>query len=121
MKLRGLNEALRPNAQWALDVAAYYRVPVEVTSVYRSTSEQRELYDNYLWCLRSGQFGRTAECRYPANRPGDSAHNYGLAWDSVVSPEFQGWWDYVRRYAGFEVLPNDRIHAQLPNWRSYLT
>lgn len=118
--LRGLNSGLRPNAEWALAVAEYYHVPVEVTSVYRPISEQQELYDNYLDCLRRGAFGREPGCMYPANRPGDSAHNYGLAWDSWVEPEYQDWWDAVRRYAGFEVLANDRIHAQLPNWRRYL-
>jgi hypothetical protein len=71
-------------------------------------------------CLREGLMGRTPECRYPANRPGDSAHNFGLAWDSTVDPQFQGWWDYVRSAVGFQVLPNDRIHAQLPSWRRYV-
>jgi hypothetical protein len=83
-------------------------------------SEQRLLRDNYEACIRSGNFGKTRECRYPANRPGDSAHNFGLAWDSTVDPRYQGWWDYVRRALGFEVLENDRIHAQLPNWRRYV-
>lgn len=109
MTLAGLNPGLRPNAQWCLDVAAYYDVPVTVTSVYRSWAAQAELYQRYL-------AGRS---KYPANRPGDSAHNFGLAWDSVVPDWAQDWWDAVRRYAGFEVLPNDRIHAQLPRWRDY--
>lgn len=120
MKLRGLHPSLRPYAEYALQVAARYRVPVEVTSVYRSNREQQELYDNYVRCLRQGLFGRTPECRYPANRPGDSAHNFGLAWDSTVEPRYQAWWDYVRRAVGFEVLQNDRIHAQLPGWRRYI-
>jgi len=111
MTLAGLHPGLRDAAQWCLDVASYYGVPVDVTSVYRSWTEQNDLYAKYV----------AGKSKYPANRPGDSAHNYGLAWDSWVPSEYQDWWDYVRRLAGFEVLPNDRIHAQLPSWRSYVT
>ena len=117
---RGLHEALRPAAEWTLAVADYYEVPVTVTSVFRSWEDQTRLRRNYEACLASGEFGKTAQCRYPANRPGDSAHNWGLAWDSTVPERYQSWWDAVRRYAGFEVLENDRIHAQLPSWRSYV-
>lgn len=102
-----------------MKTAEYFSVPVQVTSVYRSWEEQAKLWMRYQDCLRRGTFG-TGECLYPANRPGDSAHNFGLAWDSTTEPQFQDWWDYVRRLAGFEVLSNDRIHAQLPSWRSYL-
>lgn len=118
--LRGLHGALRPSADYALEVASRYGVPVEVTSVYRSNREQSELRANYERCLAEGRFGREAGCMFPANRPGDSAHNYGVAWDSTVAPRFQAWWDYVRRAVGFEVLNNDRIHAQLPGWRRYV-
>lgn len=110
MQLRGLHDALKPNAQWALDVAEYYGVPVTVTSIYRSWGEQAELRRRY----------EQGKSRFPANQPGDSAHNYGLAWDSTVPDRYQEWWDYVRRLAGFEVLSNDRIHAQLFNWRGYV-
>jgi len=118
MALRGLNQGLRPNAQWTLDVARHFGVPVTVTSVFRSWTEQRALRENFERCVAAGTFGRPGRCRFPANRPGDSAHNWGLAFDSTVAPEFQDWWDMVRRHAGFEVLPNDRIHAQFPNWRA---
>lgn len=120
MKLRGLHPQLRPYASYALEVAARYNVPVTVTSVYRSMQEQRELRDNYEWCLRTGRFGKEKGCMYPANKPGDSAHNYGLAWDSWVEPKYQAWWDYVRQAIGWKILPNDRIHAELPNWRRYV-
>lgn len=118
--LRGLHSQLRPYAEYAVQVARRYNVPVSVTSVYRSNREQAELRDNYEDCLRRGAFGREPGCMFPANRPGDSAHNFGLAWDSTVDPRFQGWWDYVRTAVGFQVLPNDRIHAQLPSWRRYV-
>lgn len=120
LKLSGLHPEVRAAAQWALDVANYYDVPVTVTSGFRSWEEQARLRRNYEQCLATGQMGKTPDCRFPANRPGDSAHNFGLAWDSVVPTWAQAWWDMVREYAGFEVLSNDRIHAQVPNWRQYV-
>lgn len=117
-KLGGLNPALQPYARWCLDVAAAYGVPITVTSVYRPTSQQRELYEQYQACLRAGTFG-TSRCptRWPANPPGQSAHEYGLAWDSVAPEHAQAWWKSVREFAGFRVPANDVIHAEYPNWR----
>lgn len=110
-KLSGLHPQVREAAEWALSWADYYGVPVTVTSGLRTLEEQAELRRRY-------EQGRSA---FPANRPGDSSHNYGLAWDSVVPPWAQEWWDYVRRLAGFEVLANDVIHAQVPSWRQYVS
>lgn len=107
MRLSGLADWIRPYAEWCLAVADYYGVTVTVTSTFRSWAEQERL-------RRRWEDGLSP---WPANRPGDSAHQYGLAWDSVVHPDLQPWWDYVRRYAGFEVLDNDAIHAQVPSWR----
>jgi len=109
VRLAGLNQGLRPAAEWSLAVADFYRVPVEVTSVYRSWIAQKRLRDRWL----------AGKSKWPANRPGDSAHNFGLAWDSTVPDWAQEWWNHVRRLAGFEVLPNDEIHAQLTNWRDF--
>lgn len=120
LKLAGLDRNVRAAAEWALAWADYYQVPVTITSGFRSWADQERLYTNYVQCVSSGDFGHTPDCQYPANRPGDSAHNYGWAWDSVVPSRYQDWWDYVRRAAGFEILSNDRIHAQVPNWRQYV-
>jgi len=87
--------------------------------VYRSWTNQKRLRDRYEKCLRDGMMGKKRGCMFPANKPGDSAHNYGFAWDSVVEDRYQAWWDMVRRLAGFEVLPNDLIHAQLTRWRDF--
>ena len=110
VSLRGLDPLVRERAELCLQVAEYFGVPVTVTSTFRSWNEQQALYDRF----------KRGQSQFPANRPGDSAHGYGWAWDSVVAPEVQDWWDSVRRWAGFEVLPNDRIHAEVPNWRQYL-
>jgi len=110
-RLKGLDSRLYPYAQWAVDIARYYGIDPTITSTFRSWEEQTILRQRY----------ERGESLFPANRPGDSAHNYGWAWDSVVPEPDQGLWDAIRRYVGFEVLPNDIIHAQLPDWRSYRT
>lgn len=113
---RGLHRDVRPYADYALQIANYYRVPVTVTSVYRDLTTQARLRRAYETCVAQGRFPGPG-CRYPANRPGDSAHNFGLAWDSVTEPQYQDWWDAVRQWIGFRVPPNDRIHAEVPDWR----
>lgn len=109
-KLSGLHPQIRQAAEWCLQVARHFSVPVTVTSVYRSFEEQERL--RLRW--------ESGLSRWPANRPGDSAHNYGLAWDSSVPDWAQRWWDEVRRYAGWHVPRNDEIHAALPDWRRYV-
>jgi hypothetical protein len=111
---------VREAAEWALGWADYYGVPVEVVSGFRTRESQAALRRNYEQCLASGRFGQGPDCKYPANRPGFSAHEYGLAWDSTVPAYAQAWWDYVRRSAGFVVLPADLPHAEAPNWRGFV-
>jgi len=109
IQLRGLDSRVRPYAEYAFEIARYYGIDPTVTSTYRSWEQQQKLRDRWEQGLSS----------FPANRPGDSAHNYGWAFDAVVPAEQQGLWDQIRAYVGFEVLPNDIIHAQVPNWRQY--
>lgn len=120
MKLAGLEPSVRAAAEWCVAVAEYYGVPVTVTSGFRSVEHQARLYRNYQRCVAAGEFGKTARCMFPAAPPGSSSHNYGLAWDSTTEPWAQSWWNYVRELAGFQVLPNDIIHAQVPNWQEYV-
>ena len=120
MRLAGLHPDVRRNAEWALGWANFYRVPVDVTSGLRSWIEQNRLRTNFEQCVATGRFGKTRECRFPANRPGDSSHEFGLAWDSVTEPWAQEWWTHVRRLAGFDVPAGDIIHAQVPNWRDFV-
>jgi len=109
MQLRGLDSRVRPYAEYAMQIANYYGIVPTVTSVYRSWAEQQSLRSRW----------ERGESAFPANRPGDSAHNYGWAFDAVVPADQQSLWDQIRAYVGFEVLPNDIIHAQVPNWRQY--
>lgn len=117
MRLAGLDRAIRPAADYALQLADYFGIPVTVTSGFRSWEEQAKLRANYEQCLATGRAGQGPDCRYPANRPGDSAHNWGLAFDSSVPAEYQPAWDYIRQVIGFNVPSNDRIHAEYPGWR----
>jgi len=92
-----------------MQIANHYGIVPTVTSVYRSWGAQQRLRSRW----------ERGESNFPANRPGDSAHNYGWAFDAVVPAADQSLWDQIRAYVGFEVLPNDIIHAQVPNWRQY--
>jgi len=109
LKLSGVHPEVRERAQWALGWAEYYGVPITVTSGFRSWEEQQRLYSTYL----------QGQSRWPAAPPGQSSHGYGLAFDSTTDPRFQDWWTMVRQMAGFQVLENDIIHGQVPNWRDY--
>lgn len=120
VKLAGLHPDVRAAAEWCLDIADQFGVPVSVASGFRSRAEQTRLRRNYEQCLRTGQFGRTRDCLYPANKPGFSAHEYGLAFDSTAPAEFMPWWIELRRYAGFHVIDADAPHAEVPSWRDYV-
>lgn len=107
---RGLHPQVRPYADFAIQIAQHYGLTPTVTSTFRDWEEQLRL-------RRDWEAGRS---QWPANRPGDSAHNWGLAWDSHVPDDQWPLWTAIREYVGFEVLPNDRIHAQVPDWRTWV-
>ena len=67
---------LQPFARDLVDAAGAAGLQPRVTSTRRSYSEQRRLYSRYL----AGISG------YPVAPPGHSAHEYGWAFDMVVSP-----------------------------------
>ena len=76
-----------------------------VTSTIRTNSEQRRLYSRFL----AGQAG------YPVAPPGQSAHEYGLAFDMVVSPmEALADVGYTWRQWGGGWNPTDAVHFELP-------
>lgn len=76
-----------------------------ITSSYRSFDKQIKLYE-----------ARHTN-PYPVNRPGDSAHNWGLAFDSDVPDVQMPTWIWIRRQLGFRVPDNDEVHAEVPDWR----
>jgi hypothetical protein len=121
---RQLHPQLQPYADYAIAWAKSLGIVVTVTSVGRSSENQARLREQFEDCLRRGQRiwpgNPDPRCRYPANRPGDSAHEYGLAWDSDVPDQHQETWTAIRRQVGWHVPENDRVHAELPSWRQYL-
>lgn len=123
--LAGLHPAVRERAELALAWARQYGVTPTITSTYRSWAEQTRLRAQYEQCLTRGETispkNPNSACRFPANEPGDSAHNYGFAFDSWVPDEQWLLWTYFRTGAGFRVPDNDRIHAEVPEWRNYVS
>jgi len=117
--LRGLDPVVRERAELVLAWARHFGIPVSVNSGYRSFAEQTRLRRTFEGCVAAKKFPGPG-CRFPANRPGDSAHNFGLAFDSNVSPALMPWWVSIRKWAGFNVPSNDIIHAEVPNWRSFV-
>jgi len=121
--LRGLHPEVRARADAALQWAGYYRIPVTVTSGHRTWAEQEKLRARYERCLARGEritpANANPECRYPANEPGDSAHNWRLAWDSWVPAPYVDAWKAIRRYVGFAVPDVDVVHAEVPGWRAF--
>lgn len=113
-----MHPALKPYAQYAMQIAYANGITPQVTSVARSWADQSRLYANWI----------AGKSKYPANVPGDSAHQPhklngvegALAFDSVVPDEQLATWIAIRRYVGFRVPENDLIHAELPSWRSYV-
>lgn len=108
IQLRGLHPQLRPYAEYAFELAGQYGLAPVVTSVFRTWETQARLRADY-------EAGRS---RFPANRPGDSAHQYGLAWDSWVPEQHRPTWAAIREYIGWRVPANDWIHAEYPEWRN---
>jgi hypothetical protein len=109
--LLGVHPTVRAYALYAAD--AFERImgaPVRFTSGLRSREQQSRLRADYL-------AGRSP---YPANEPGDSAHEYGLAFDSVVPDPLWWAWTLIRTWVGFSVPSNDRVHAEVPSWRRYV-
>ena len=69
--LRTLHPGLIPWARWIYAVGKYYDPLLVVTSARRSSAKQAELRSRWERGLS----------KIPANRPGTSLHEYGLAFD----------------------------------------
>lgn len=108
-RLKGLEPQVRERAELALDWADFFGIPVTITSGLRTFEEQARLRSNWEAGLS----------RWPANRPGDSSHNFGLAFDSDVSDADLADWTIIREWLGFRVPGVDVIHAEVPGWRRF--
>lgn len=105
----GLADAVR----YGLAYLDAYGIATEVTSAGRSSAEQLRLHQLYL-------AGKGA----PANRPGTSAHEFGLAVDisSVHGSRHveQQYVIAVMRWVGLSnPYPHEPWHFEVPNWQRY--
>lgn len=116
-----LDARLKPWAQRLFDVAKAAGVNPRITSAFRTYAQQEALYRSFIE-------GRS---RYPAAKPGSSAHEYGLAFDMVVQGQvnqldcgilwnrwrgdFGGEEDPIHfQFPGFSPPPGPRAHAANP-------
>src|SRR5229473_7353344 len=104
-RITDLVEELQGPANDLVDAAGRAGLLPRITSTVRSNSEQRRLYNRFL----AGQAG------YPVAPPGQSAHEYGLAFDMVVSPmdalaDVGAYW--VGKGGVWSV--RDAVHFELP-------
>ncbi len=113
-----MHPEVRRAAELLLDEAEAMGLRVEVTSGFRSLGEQQILRDRFEKCVAVGRFPSPPDCKFPANRAGDSAHNFGLAFDSVVEVGSEAEWKSLRESYGFRVPSNDVIHSEVPDWRT---
>jgi len=106
VSLSGLVDEIRDAARELDAAVAYSGLVGRFTSTYRSRSEQERLYRAYI----SGRHN------YPVAPPGSSAHEYGEAFDYVVSPpEYQRdvgltWVSWGGEWGGAA----DVVHFELP-------
>lgn len=105
MGLNDLVPELR-NAAFALvDAAGSSGLQPRVTSTVRTRSEQSRLYRRFL----AGASG------YPVAPPGSSSHEYGEAFDMVVTPmEALADVGYTWQQWGGGWNPADAVHFELP-------
>jgi len=108
--LRSLDRGLLPWARWIYAVGKQQDGLLVVTSARRSSKKQAELYRRW----------RSGLSEIPANRPGTSLHEYGLAFDlarlgkSPFGDPLLAWlgqvWEWVGgRYGG----ERDPVHFQI--------
>ena len=107
--LATLDPRLIPWAKWIYAVGKYYDGRLVVTSARRSRAKQAEL-------RRRWELGQSS---IPANRPGTSLHEYGLAFDLArigkdpLGDPLLAWlgqvWEY---YGGRHGGERDPVHFQ---------
>lgn len=104
---------LIPWAQKLYDLAVSAGVRPRITSGLRSYADQQSAYEAYV----------SGRSRYPAAKPGTSAHEYGYAFDLVVdNPVDQNdlgtvWKSWRGKWGGDFRVP-DPIHFEFPGFVS---
>lgn len=112
LSLASLADDFRPWAEWIVELAKFADSQARVTSAFRTHEKQKALYELY----------RQGQSRYPAARPGQSAHEYGYAIDMVFGNLDAR--DAVRnvwvQYGG-NLGNDDEVHFEFPNWRALVS
>jgi len=85
-----------------LTAARRERLSVTITSKFRSIKKQKQLWDKF----------QRGESRFPAARPGFSMHNYGFAFDAVVTRggTQRDLGEIASRHGLIWAGPKDRVH-----------
>jgi len=105
-----LHPGLVPWAKWILAAGRKHQGKLVVTSARRSRAKQQMLRDRW----------ESGDSKIPANRPGTSLHELGLAFDLAtlgldpfedpILPWLGSWWEYYGgRYGG----ARDPVHFQI--------
>lgn len=107
--LKTLDHRLVPWARWLYAIGKQQDGRLVVTSARRSSAKQAVLYERY----------KSGKSLIPANRPGSSLHEYGLAFDlarlgkdPLADPLLVwlgAWWEY---YGGRWGGARDPVHFQ---------
>ncbi len=111
----GLNQLipeLRQPARDLVDAAGAAGLLPRVTSTLRTYAEQKRLYNRYVAGLS----------QFPAAPPGHSAHEYGWAFDIVVTPldalaDVGAYWESLGGVWGANADP---IHFEYPGFQAAL-
>lgn len=108
--LSTLHPQLEPWARWILSAGRQHQGKLVVTSARRSAAKQAKL--RAAW--------ERGLSKIPANRPGTSLHEYGLAFDLAtlgldpfadpILPWMGAWWEY---YGGRWGGARDPVHFQI--------
>jgi len=107
--LRTVHPQLYPWAKWIYELGKSQDGRLVVTSARRSSAKQAELYSRY----------KAGKSLIPANRPGTSLHEHGLAFDLARLGKdplgdplliwLGAWWEY---YGGRWGGSRDPVHFQ---------
>jgi hypothetical protein len=98
---------LQPFARDLVRAAGAAGLFPRITSTRRSYAEQTRLYNRYL----------AGQSEFPAAPPGRSAHEYGFAFDMIVSPlsALPDVGDYWKQLGGIW-HPSDVVHFEYPGF-----
>lgn len=98
---QGLQPWLRYYAAWLYELARANGLRPVVTSVYRSYEKQRMLHEKWL----------RGELQIYAAPPGQSYHQYGLAFDMTCTDP--AWLGSVWKQMGGKWWSSDAVHYQV--------